>query len=87
MLAGDGEAGGGVHPYAEAQQGTSYCYAAVNQANIHSPSASTVLFSFSQEEEEKERQQEEKVGGTPCPYLIFVTGTTGGARVKKFCPV
>ena len=37
MLGGDDEAGRGVYPYAEAQQGTSYCYDAVSGL-VESPS-------------------------------------------------
>ena len=60
-LGGDGEAGCGVLPHVEAQQGEDYCNAAVHDTSLL---VCSVLDILSWEEEEEEEKQGEKIEGS-----------------------
>ena len=63
-LGGDGEAGCGVLPHVEAQQGEGYCNAAVHATSplFNSVLDTFTLFSY---EEEEEGEKREKIEGSP----------------------
>ena len=63
-LGGDGEAGCGVLPHVEAQQGEGYCNAAVHATSplFYSVLDTFTLFSY---EEEEEGEKREKIEGSP----------------------